>query len=159
MNPVKAVELILPDLESGDAFARLDAEKRLLVCTRRDFGFRWDGPAEERARAVARLRSWLAERRKAAGPASRSARRAAAEAATLEFAKAKGLDPAQVQKHIEELLSKSPTLAGIAMGRPACQACARRPATVEIVEVADNRARKVRRICEPCAAKGGEPRG
>ncbi len=155
MNPSKAVELVLPDLESGDAFARLDAEKRLVACTRRDFGFRWDGPADERARAVERVRTWLAERRKAEGRSSRSARRAAAAgAAALDLAQLKGMDPKEVEKHIQSLLAQSPGLAGLAMGRPPCQACAKRPATVEIVEVAEGRARAVRRLCEPCAAKG-----
>jgi hypothetical protein len=155
VNTSKAVEALLPDLESGDAFARLDAGNRLQECTRRDFGFRWDGTDGERARAVARVRAWLEERRRDEGKGARSRRRAAAEAAALEFAKAKGLDPAQVQKHIEELLAKAPALAGIALGRPACQACTARPATVEIVEIAAGRAKTVRRLCEPCASKGG----
>lgn len=155
MSPAKAVELVLPDLESGDAFARLDAEKRLLECTRRDFGFRWDGPAEERARAVERVRAWVAERRRSEGRASRSARRAAAAgAAALDLAQLKGMDPKKVEKTIQELLAKSPGLAALAAGRPGCQACMKRPATVEIVEIAQGRAVRVRRLCEPCSAKG-----
>jgi len=155
VSPTKAVEKVLPDLESADAFTRLEAEKSLVSFTRRDFGFRWDGPDEDRAKALARVRAWLAERRKSEAKGSPAARRAAAAAAaTLDLAQLKGLTPQQVEKQIQKLLSQSPMLAGIAMGRPACQSCARRPATVEIVEVEEGSARKVRRLCEPCAAKG-----
>jgi hypothetical protein len=154
VSPTKAVEKVLPDLESADAFTRLEAEKSLLSFTRRDFGFRWDGPDEDRAKALARVRSWLADRKKTEGSRSRAARRAAATgAAAMELAQLKGLDPAAVQKHIQEFLAHSPVMT--AAGRPACQACSRRPATVEIVDIAESRARKVRRLCEPCAAKGG----
>lgn len=155
MSPTKAVERVLPDLESADAFTRLEAEKSLVSFTRRDFGFRWDGPDEDRAKALGRVRTWLADRKKAEGSRSRAARRAAATgAAALELGHVKGMDQAEAQKQIQELLAHSPVFSAIAAGRPACQACSRRPATVEIVDIAERRARKVRRLCEPCAAKG-----
>jgi hypothetical protein len=151
----KAVEKVLPDLESGDAFTRLEAAQRLLEGTMRDFGFRWDGSAEERAAAVARVRTWLADRRKTEGALTDAARKAAAGGkATLDLSQLKGMDPKEVESHLKEILAKTPALAALAMGRAACQACARRPATVEIVVVEERRARRSRRLCEPCAAKG-----
>ena len=70
----KALDALVAGLESADAFERLDAEKRLRGVARRDFGYRWDDPAESRGQALARLKAWA----EAEAKERREARKAAA---------------------------------------------------------------------------------
>jgi hypothetical protein len=151
----KAVEELIPLLEAEDAFSRLEAEKRLRDLAQRDFGFRWDGRAEDRTAAVARVREWL-DRAKQSAKARRAAASLLPGAPMLDIGQLKGMSPKDVEKHLQDLLSKSPMLAGLVVGRPPCQACTKRPATVEVVEVRGGRARGVTRLCDPCAAERGQ---
>ena len=154
----KAIEEVLPLLEAEDAFTRLEAEKRLRDLARRDFGYRWDGSDADRAAALARVRAWLQSTLR-----EEKARRAAAAAApglaTLDIEKLKGMSPQQMEKHLQALLGKAQVLAGFSAGRPRCEGCGQRPATVEIVEVRSRRAGQVLRLCDPCAAQRGDVRG
>jgi hypothetical protein len=153
----KAVEVLIPQLESEDAFSRLEAEKRLRDVAQRDFGYRWDAQERDRAAALARVRDWI-EGTKKAEKARRSA--GAPGAPMLDLEKLKGMSAQEVEKHLQELLGKAPFLAGLTLGRPACEACTKRPATAEIVEIRGGRAKEVARLCDPCAAQrlgGGLP--
>jgi hypothetical protein len=145
----KAVEVLLPQLESEDAFSRLEAEKRLRDVAQRDFGFRWDASARERAAAIERVWEWIASTNK-----SERARRSGPNPAApmLDLEQLKGMTPQQVEKHLQDLLGKAPFLAGLALGRPTCEACSKRAATAEIVEIKGGKAKGVTRLCDPCAA-------
>ncbi len=155
----RELEELVPLLEAEDAFTRLDAEKRLRDLARRDFGFRWGDPPEARASAITRLKEWMERARRA----ERTLRKAAAAAAAgglaqVNLAELKGLSPQDLEKHLQVLLSKAQFVPG--SGRPRCEACAERPATVEIVEVSGGRkARAVTLLCDACAAERGEIRG
>ncbi|MCK6480498.1 MAG: hypothetical protein L6R43_10215, partial [Planctomycetes bacterium] len=97
------LERLVGDLEAEDAFARLDAEKRLREEMQTDFGFRWDAPAESRRTAVARLRAHVEEQRK-----REKARLAGKKGlASLDLQQLKGMTPAQVEKHLQNLLGKA----------------------------------------------------
>jgi hypothetical protein len=136
----RAVRSLLPVLEGEDAFARLEAERRLGELARRDFGYRWDAPDPARALALGRVRAWIREETERAGRARGKG------AADL-----RAMTPEQVQAHLQALL------AGAA--RPVCAGCGKAPATVEIVRVAGRSGRVQARLCEPCAAARGFVRG
>jgi hypothetical protein len=146
----RAVEELIPELESEDAFARLEAEKRLRDLAQRDFGYRWDSTERDRTAALARIRDWIAATDKA-GKAGKAGPGAAAPMLDLE--QLKGMTPQQVEKHLQELLGKAPFLAGLALGRPSCEACAQKPATAEIVEIKGGKAKGVARLCDACAER------
>ncbi len=149
----KDIEGLIPGLEAEDAFARLEAEKRLRACLQRDFGFRWDGAPGDRAAAVVRLRSWLAETVKG----DKGRRGKFPGLAAVDLTSLKGLSPQEVEMHLQELLGKAHIIASVQ--RPRCEECGKRSATVEIVEVRARKARGVTRLCDPCAAAGGKARG
>jgi hypothetical protein len=136
----RAVRSLLPVLEGEDAFARLEAERRLGELARRDFGYRWDAPDPSRALALGRVRAWIREETERAGrvrgPAGGDVRK---------------MTPGQLQEHLQALLAGAV--------RPACSGCAKAPATVEIVRVAGRSGRVQARLCEPCAAARGFVRG
>ena len=155
----KDFEELLPLLRSEDAFARLDAEKRLRDLIQRDFGFRWDDPPDARAAALARMQEWMERARKAERTLRKAAAAAAGGLAQVNLAELKGMSPEELQKHLQALLSKAGFAEGDSPGRPGCEGCARRPATVEIVVVAGGKAREVTLLCDPCAAERGEVRG
>jgi hypothetical protein len=140
---------LLEGLRSEDAFERREAEERLRAVARRDFGFRWDSPAEERQAALERLRAWVLRE----ASARREARKTAAGAAALELAKLQGLSPEEAQAKLDALLSKGPALAEAALGLPTCLECSERPATVEVVDLRDGRSCASVRLCEPCLAR------
>jgi len=151
-------EQLVTGLEAEDAFSRLEAEKRLRDLLLKDFGYRWDGSAESRKEAVARLRAHDEEERK-----RERARRAASPApgpglTAVDLSQLKGMTPQQVEKHLQQLLGKAGLLGGFQVSRPRCQGCQQRPSTVEIVEVNGRTARAVTRLCDPCAAQRGEVR-
>lgn len=145
------VEGLYPDLESEDAFARLDGERRLRAMLQRDFGYRWDGPPGDRAAAVERLKEWLA----AAAKKEKERRTPFPGLAAVDLASLKGMSPQEVEKHLQALLGKAQIVA--AARRPRCEDCGKRAATVEIVEVRSRKARGVRRLCDTCAAEAGQP--
>ena len=150
-GPVKRQEIegIVRGLQSGDAFERLEAEGRLRALARRDFGFRWDGPEEERAEALARLRDWVRERERE----RREARRTAAGAAALELAKLQGLSPEEAQAKLQALLSKPHGLAALGLGIVPCKDCGEHPATSELVDLERGRAPTVVALCETCLVR------
>ncbi len=149
-------EQLVAGLEAEDAFSRLDAEKRLRDLLMRDFGYRWDGTAETRKEALARLRAHDEAERKR--ERTRRAEAAAPGLAAVDLSKLKGMTPQQVEHHLQKLLGKAGLLGGFQVARPRCQGCQQRPATVEIVEVDARTARSVTRLCDPCAAQRGEVR-
>jgi len=145
----RSVEELFPALESGDAFLRLAAEKRLRALLLHDFGFRWDGPPGDRTAALERIKGWLAE----AARKEKERLKAFPGLAAVDLQSLKGLSPAEVEQHLQELLGKAKAVLSSAAGRPLCEECGKRLATVEIVEVRQSRARGVRRICDPCGEK------
>jgi len=148
----KDLEALLPGLESADAFARLEAERRLRVLLSRDAGYRWDAAPADRAASLDRLRKRLAEEAKR----SRARRGGFPGLAAVDLKALQGMSPQEMEGHLQELLGKAQVVAAAGHGRPRCQGCGKRPATVEIVEVRSRRARGVKRLCDPCAAAPGE---
>ena len=152
----KELEELIARLESEDAFDRLEAEARLRQVAHRDFGFRWDAPAEARGEAVSRLRTWIEEKRKRKEAARRKATQAGFQAVNLEDLKS--LPPEDVEKHLQQLLAKAQVLGGFALTRPRCEECRRRPASVEVVDILPGAGAAVTRLCDACAVERGEIR-
>jgi hypothetical protein len=146
----KDLEDLVPALEAEDAFVRLEAERRLRDILQLDFGYRWDGAPEARAAAITRLKAWEESGRKQ----EKARRQAGAGLAAVNLDDLKGMTPEQVEQHLQKLLSKASMVAGLGLGRRKCEGCAKRHATVEIVEVMGGKARRVRRLCDECATGG-----
>jgi hypothetical protein len=149
----KDLDELLPRLQSGDAFERLEAEGRLRDLAERDFGVRWDDPPEARTAALARLRAWLEARQRAGMPRRRGA--GAVGPIPGDLAQLQGMTPKEVEEHLQKVLSDAQAVAGVTLGRPRCEDCRRRPSTVSVVEVRGRRARALVRLCEACAVKRG----
>lgn len=151
------IEGLFPHLESEDAFERLDAEQRLRDLTQRDFGFRWDAGADERASALSRVRAWLLARKKSR---ERAAAVLPAGFSAVDLQKLKGLPQEEVEKHLQALLAKAQLAGVLGLGRPRCEACRRRSATVEVVDLPGGGSPPVvTSLCDPCAVKRGDVRG
>ncbi len=147
----RALRKILAKLESPDAFERLDAEQSLRHLTQRDFGFRWDDPEEDRSSALDRIRDWAEARNKpAVDPAG--------DPATLDLEQLKKMSPQQMEEHLQALLAKAKFVGGFQLGRPRCEDCRKRPATVHVVECSGRTATATSQLCDPCAVSRGEVR-
>jgi hypothetical protein len=152
----KKVEKLISELESEDSFARLGAIEGLEQLTRQTFGFRFNGPPEERQAAVDRWKAWWKEQKR------EKERRQQLQAAvqlsggvldvdTLKKA-IKEIPAEKIQGYLNALILK------MKAQEFRCESCGAHPATVSVTEIAGGKVR-TRRFCDRCAAERGDALG
>ena len=150
---VTDLEPLIEDLESEDAFQRLDAIEKLEDLTRRTFGFRFNDTPNQRAAAVQRWKDWVEEltqdrerdeKLKVAVQLSGGAIDLGALKKAIQEIPAD-----KIQGYLNALIMKMKTQ------QARCEACQVRPATVRVTEVEGGSHRTVH-LCDTCARERGD---
>ncbi|MEN8151354.1 MAG: hypothetical protein ABFS86_16175 [Planctomycetota bacterium] len=144
---------LIEDLESEDAFARLDAIERLEGITRRTFGFRFNDPAPMRDGAVRRWREWV--------EGIENDRRQDEQLMTAVQLSGGAFDLGALKKAIQEIPTDKiqgylNALILKMKGQPSrCEACHVRPGTVKVTEIQAGGPQTVH-LCDSCARERGD---
>jgi len=144
---------LIEDLESEDAFARLDAIEKLEGITRRTFGFRFNDPAPMRSDAVRRWREWVEgiEKNRQQDEQLQTAVQLSGGAFDIGALKKaiQEIPTDKIQGYLNALIFKM-------KGQPTrCEACHVRPGTVKVTEIQDGSPLTVH-LCDSCARERGD---